>query len=218
MCDEKGAVLIEDISQSIGVFVNGMHTGGTGSAAALSFYPTKNLGCFGDGGMILTNDEKSANLYKYMRNYGQKDMYSAEMFGTNSRLDDLQALILNIKLKKLNDKNARRRKIMEMYRNGIKNPDVFLPNERYFSTSNGHIFPLFLRHRDKLIQHLKKHEIGFSMHYPYPLHKQRYFERDEQYKNSEILSNEELSIPIFPEMTDDEAEMVIKVINGAALE
>jgi len=218
VCNEKGAILIEDISQAIGVFVNGMHTGGAGTAAALSFYPTKNLGCFGDGGMILTNDDSLAELYRYMRNYGQREIYSAKMFGINSRLDDMQALILNIKLKKLDNKNSRRREIMKMYKEGIENPFVSLPEERYFDTSNGHIFPLFSGKRDKLIQHLIKNEIGYSIHYPYPLHRQSFFRREEIYENSEILSNEELSIPNFPEMTEGEVEQVINTINGAHLE
>lgn len=213
ICAEKGMLLVEDISQSIGTFESGKHTGSLGSAAALSFYPTKNLGCFGDGGMILTNDDEAARRFRAMRNYGQNGIYSASEFGINSRLDEIQAAVLNIKMKRLAAKNMRRRKIISEYFQRIENRSIILPGKRYFDTTNGHIFPIFSEERDSVREHLKKAGIMTAVHYPVPLHRQIAFHRNESYPQSERLAERQLSLPVFPELTDDEVSSIIRALN-----
>ncbi len=214
VCDRKGIVLVEDCSQSIDTYIDGKHTGSNSVLSAFSFYPTKNLGCYGDGGAIATDDFKLYTMLQKMRNYGQKEIYSSEMEGINSRLDEIQALVLIEKLKSLKKKNDKRREIIRKYYDGIKNKYVSFPSERYYKTSNGHIFPIFSQRRDQLKEHLLKQGIITAIHYPYPLHKQKYFYQDIILKNSEKLSKRELSLPIFPEMTDNEVLEVIKGVNS----
>ncbi|MEJ5307269.1 MAG: DegT/DnrJ/EryC1/StrS family aminotransferase [candidate division WOR-3 bacterium] len=214
ICDRKGITLVEDCSQSIDTYVDGKHTGNFSVLSAFSFYPTKNLGCYGDGGAIATDDKNLYEILQKMRNYGQKEIYSAQMEGINSRLDELQALVLLEKIKNLKEKNSIRRKIMKKYRDGIKNKNVQLPSSRYFETSNGHLFPIFSKMRDQLRKHLEKEGITTAIHYPYPIHKQKYFYKNYSFPHSERLSSTELSLPIFPEMTEEEIEKVIDGVNS----
>ncbi|MEO0234756.1 MAG: DegT/DnrJ/EryC1/StrS family aminotransferase [candidate division WOR-3 bacterium] len=214
LCEKKGITLVEDCSQSIDTYVNGKHTGNFSILSAFSFYPTKNLGCYGDGGAIATDDKNLYEILQKMRNYGQKEIYSAEIEGINSRLDELQALVLLEKIKNLKEKNSQRRKIMKKYRDGINNKNIQLPSSRYFETSNGHLFPIFSEKRDLLKKHLEKEGILTAIHYPYPIHKQKYFYRNCFFPHSERLSSTELSLPIFPEMTDEEIEKVIDGVNS----
>lgn len=213
ICDKKGIILLEDCSQSIDTYIGEKHTGAFSSMSAFSFYPTKNLGGFGDGGMVATDDMLLAEKLKKMRNYGQTKIYSAETEGINSRLDDLQAVILDVKMNRLKQKNERRREIMKRYKEGIKNDKISFAGNRYFETSNGHLMPLFCDKRDELKIFLEQNGISTAIHYPYPLHKQNAFKQEIILLNSEKISLTELSIPSFSEMTDEEVETVIKEIN-----
>lgn len=214
ICYKKNIALVEDCSQSIDTYIDGKHTGSFSILSAFSFYPTKNLGCYGDGGAIATDDKYLYEILQKMRNYGQKEIYSAQMEGINSRLDELQAMILIEKLKNLKEKNSLRKKIMKKYRDGIKNKNVQLPSSRYFETSNGHLFPIFSENRDLLKKHLENEGIMTEIHYPYPIHKQKYFYANLSLPYSEKLSVTELSLPIFPEMTEEEVKKVIEGVNS----
>ncbi len=209
----KNIKLIEDCSQSIDTYINKIHTGNLGIACALSFYPTKNLGAYGDGGMIITNNKKLANIFYKMRNYGQGKQYAAEIFGINSRLDEIQALILIEKLKTLKKKNKIRKKIAFMYEKNIKNNKIILPNMHYFNTSNFHIFPIFSKKRNALKKYLLENEIQTAIHYPIPLHNQKFFKNNIVLKNAEEISKTELSLPIYPELTKREIDYIINIIN-----
>lgn len=215
VCTKKNILIIEDCSQSAGTFYRGKHTGFMSASSAFSFYPTKNLGALGDGGMVMTHDAKLASLYRAMRNYGiSTNEYTASQFGLNTRLDSLQAAVLSVKLGKLNEKTARRKAIMEMYRKGISNKLVELPDNEFFADSNGHIMPVFSKFRDELRAHLKAAGIETSIHYMHPLHMQPYFRNGEELPAAERMAAEELSLPVFPELTDKEISDIIESING----
>ncbi|MGE3062440.1 MAG: DegT/DnrJ/EryC1/StrS family aminotransferase [bacterium] len=214
ICEEKKISLIEDCSQSVGTYIGGKHTGKFSILSAFSFYPTKNLGGFGDGGMIMTDDKDMYDKLVKMRNYGQISVYSAQTEGINSRLDDIQAVILLVKMKSIIRKNERRRAILERYKNEIENKKILLPPKRYFETSNGHLMPIFTENREILKEHLLKMNVSTAVHYPHPLHKQEYFKQDVSLPVSESLSQRELTIPSFSELTDEEVSQIIKALNS----
>jgi len=214
ICREKGIILIEDCSQSIGVRLKGRHTGAYSPLSAFSFYPTKNLGCFGDGGMIATDDDALYERLVLMRNYGQIEIYSAKTEGINSRLDDIQSVILSVKMKRIEEKNLRRRNIISRYRDGVKNPRIELPPDRYFETSNGHLMPVFTDDRENLKKHLASKGVSSAVHYPYPLHRQDYFRQDISLPVCETLAKRELTIPSFSELTDGEVNSIIEALNS----
>ncbi|MFO8062821.1 MAG: DegT/DnrJ/EryC1/StrS family aminotransferase [bacterium] len=215
ICRDNDITVIEDCSQSAGTYINGKHTGGFSIASAFSFYPTKNLGAMGDAGMIVTDSSRLAEEYSKMRNYGQSDIYAGEMFGVNSRLDELQASVLNVRLKSIETKNSRRRSIAEYYSKHIDNELITLPPERYFQYGNMHIFPLFTEKREDLKQYLTANNIGYSVHYPVPLSEQKAFSNYHRHcPNAKRLSSSELSIPIFPDLTDSEVKTIVNVLNG----
>ena len=216
ICDERNIVLIEDCSQSIGTKINEKHTGSWGIMSAFSFYPTKNLGGFGDGGMITTGDRAFYEKLILMRNYGQIEVYSAKTEGINSRLDDIQSVILDVKMKRIEEKNSRRRMIIGRYRDEIKNPKIELPPRRYFETSNGHLMPIFTDDRESLKMHLASKGVSSAVHYPYPLHKQDYFRQDISLPVCEKLAKRELTIPSFSELTDGEVNSIIEALNSYA--
>lgn len=214
ICEKKGITLVEDCSQSIDTYIDDKHTGNFSTLSAFSFYPTKNLGCWGDGGAVATDDKNLYENLQRMRNYGREVEYSAMQEGINSRLDEIQALVLLEKIKSLKIKNEKRRRIMRIYKESLNNKNVTLPSLRYFETSNGHLFPVFSKRRDELKEHLLKKGILTEVHYPYPLHKQKYFYQEYSLPFSEKLSKMELSLPIFPEMTEDEIKKVIYGVNS----
>lgn len=215
ICTKKNILIVEDCSQSAGTVYKGKHTGFMSASSAFSFYPTKNLGALGDGGMVMTHDAKLASLYRAMRNYGiSSDEYTASQFGLNTRLDPIQAAVLSARLKKLAMKTERRRTIMEMYRKGIHNELIELPDDDFFANANGHIMPVFTGCRDSLRRHLKENGIETAVHYMHPLHMQPYFRSGEELPAAEKMAAEELSLPVFPELTDGEVSSIIQAING----
>lgn len=215
ICREHHVNLIEDCSQSVDTYINGMHTGHFSRAAAFSFYPTKNLGAFGDSGLIATNESELAGLFSMMRNYGQDKIYSGMHKGMNSRMDEMQAAVLSVKLSMLGEKNKRRRKIGFRYRDEINNKFIEMPVEEYFSTGNMHIFPVFSEKREALKKHLDLNGIGNMIHYPVPLGEQDAFKKfRRQCINAASLSKREISIPIFPELENKEVSEIIQYINA----
>lgn len=215
LCKQYNVKLVEDCSQSIDTYVLKKHTGNFSDAAAFSFYPTKNLGALGDGGMIATNDEALKEQFRMMRNYGQRDIYAGFSEGMNSRLDEIQASILSVRLKTLRDKTTKRKSITELYRQKIYNKYITIPGERYFSMGNMHIFPIFSSKREELKQYLDSNGIGNAIHYPIPLHMQEIYKPfTTECPNALQLAKTELSIPIFPQLENEEISVIIQSLNA----
>lgn len=208
--------IIEDSAQAHGAMYQGKRAGSLGDASGFSFYPGKNLGCIGDGGCITTNDDELAEKLRALRNYGSKVKYLNIYKGLNSRLDELQAAILDVKLKYLDGDNEKRRKISKYYRENIKNENVILPETYDEKAHVWHVFPVRVTNREKFQSHLKENEIETIIHYPVPPHKQ------EAYKElnnlscpiTEKIHESIISIPISPVMTEEECHKVVDVINS----
>lgn len=202
-------LIVEDAAQAHGLAFKGSY------ARAFSFYPGKNLGCLGDGGAVVTNDEKLAETIKMLRNYGSKVKYENELIGVNSRLDEIQAAFLNVKLPHLNDENEKRRAIAKSYLSEIKNDKIKLP---FWDESDNHVFHLFViqtEKRTELQNYLKENGIETMIHYPIPPHKQKALSNwnNLSFPITEKIHNEVLSIPLNSILTDDEVSRIIKVLN-----
>lgn len=208
--------IIEDAAQAHGAVYQGRRTGNLGDAAGFSFYPGKNLGALGDGGAITTNDDDLAAKIRALRNYGSDRKYHHIYKGLNSRLDELQAAVLDVKLPYLDTDNQRRREIAAYYREHIKNPSIILPHTYDENAHVWHIFPIRTSKRDELQQYLNQHGIETLIHYPTPPHKQLAYREWENLSLpvTEEIHRTELSLPISPVMTDDEVKKITEVING----
>jgi dTDP-4-amino-4,6-dideoxygalactose transaminase len=216
LADRYNLKIIEDCAQAMGSEYNGRKVGSIGSIGCFSFFPTKNLGAYGDGGIVVTNNQEFAERIKMLRHHGSKDKYHHVMQGLNSRLDELQAAILRVKLKYLDGWNKARRVNARLYNNLLNtrklNNELILPKEL---PGNKHIYHLYVvrtRLRDKLRQWLRDKGISTLIHYPLSLHLQEVY-RDLGYKegdfsNSELASKEVLSLPMHPELTDKEIAYV----------
>jgi len=207
--------VIEDSAQAHGGIYQGKRTGNLGDASGFSFYPGKNLGCLGDGGAVTTNDDKLADKLRALRNYGSHQKYCNVYKGVNSRLDEIQAAILRVKLGGLDRDNQRRRDIAQTYRAKITNPKIYLPEPL---SENGHVWHLFVvrcADRDGLRQYLEEHDIQTMIHYPMPPHKQQAYTEwnDLSFPVTEQIHREVLSLPMSPIMTDVEVMRVVHVIN-----
>lgn len=212
-----GLRVIEDCAQAIGSRFNGKKVGGFGDVGCFSFYPTKNLGAYGDGGMIVTRSKQLAARCRELRMYGMRGTYYAQEEGYNSRLDELHAAMLRVKLEHLETWNTRRRAIAAQYRALIVNPQVMVPEERENGTSSYHLFVIRCPKRDALKAHLAAHDIITGIHYPFPIHLQRAY-RFLGYKKgslprTEAYAKQILSLPLFPELTNEEIERIAHVIN-----
>ena len=207
--------VIEDSAQAHGAIYNNKKVGNLGDAAAFSFYPGKNLGAFGDSGGITTNDEKLFDKIKAIANYGSDYKYHHIYKGINSRMDELQAAVLDVKLKYLDEDNQKRRKISKYYRENISNPLITLPQTYDELSHVWHIFAIRCPLRDKLQKFLSLIGIQTNIHYPAPPHLQKAYE---EWKNcsfpiTEKIHKEELSLPISPVLTDTEVEKIVSTIN-----
>ena len=212
-----GLKVIEDVAQAQGVVYQGVRAGHLGDAAGFSFYPGKNLGALGDAGCITTDDEALADYVRAMANYGSKEKYFNEIKGLNSRMDELQAAVLCLKLKRLDADNEVRRKIAKAYSEGITNPLITLPSEPSEPDENvWHIYPIRTSERDRLREYLSREGIETMVHYPVPPHKQQaYSEWNERtYHISEQIHREILSLPISPVMKEEEVKRVIEALNS----
>lgn len=209
-------LVIEDAAQAHGSqFSENERAGNLSNAAAFSFYPGKNLGALGDGGAITTNDDALAEVLFSMRNYGSKVKYENEIIGVNSRLDELQAAFLNIKLKQLDSENEFRRSMAKRYLSEIKNDKIILPN---WDFSQNHVFHLFVirtNNRLELQKYLKENGIETMIHYPIPPHKQKALANWNQlsFPITEKIHDEVLSIPLNSGLTESEIQHVITVLN-----
>ena len=193
----------------------GKKTGSLGDAAGHSFYPGKNLGALGDGGAVTTDDKEVADTVRALANYGSKVKYVFDYTGRNSRLDEIQAAILDVKLKYLDQDNDKRKKVAKLYYEGIKNPAVILPETKDFASNVFHLFPVLTEKRDEFQQYLKSKEIGTVIHYPIPPHKQKCYEawKGLSFPITERIHNNELSLPMGPAITEEQVRYVIDAIN-----
>ena len=214
ICHKHKLLLVEDCAQSHGcIGENGKRAGNFGDAAGFSFYPGKNLGALGDGGAITTNDDILANMVRMLANYGSSEKYVHPYIGINSRLDELQAAVLRIKLPRLDEDNERRRYIADRYIKGIKNSKIILPTDE--KSHVYHIFTLFTSDRNDLKKYLEKNGVQTLIHYPIPPHQQGALREYSHltFPITERIHGEELSLPISPLMTEEEIDTVIKLLN-----
>jgi dTDP-4-amino-4,6-dideoxygalactose transaminase len=207
--------VIEDCAQAHGAVYNENTTGSLGHAAGFSFYPGKNLGCLGDGGAVTTDDEELATVIRALANYGSQQKYVNKFKGINSRLDEIQAAILSVKLKRLDIDNERRRHIAKFYRENVKHADIILPKVTNERQHVWHIFAIRSSKRDQLQHHLSDNGIQTLIHYPIPPHKQDAYKEleDLSFPISEQIHREELSMPMSPLLTDEEANYIVSVLN-----
>lgn len=207
--------IIEDSAQAHGAIYQENRTGNLGDASGFSFYPGKNLGCIGDGGAVTTNDEELFNKIKAIANYGSDRKYHHIYKGVNSRLDEIQAAVLDIKLKHLDSDNNKRREISKYYRENIKNSKLILPDTYDEKSHVWHIFAVRTQNRDEFQKYLTEKGIQTIIHYPTPPHKQGAYKEwnNLSFPITEEIHNTILSLPISPVMTDSEIEKVVEVVN-----
>ena len=212
---EKNLVLVEDAAQAHGATRNGRKAGSFGLAAGFSFYPGKNLGALGDAGAVITNDAEIARKVRMLSNYGSAEKYHHEMAGVNSRLDELQAAALRVKLPCLEKWTEERRRIAAVYRQGLRNRKIRLPAEDAGNVY--HIFPVFSEQRDVLQAYLEERGVHCLIHYPIPVHLQKAYSglgyQKGDFPAAEELAKTELSIPLYPGMTEEQVSYVIDALN-----
>ena len=212
-------LVLEDSAQSHGAEINGTKAGNWGDASGFSFYPGKNLGALGDAGAITTNDAELAQILKALRNYGSHEKYKNLFVGVNSRLDEIQAAMLDVKLKHLDAEVNHRRTIAKMYLEGIKNPELSLPlTDTDASQYDQHVWHLFVvrsRNREALQQYLAENGVQTLIHYPIPPHKQQAYKEwnDLSYPISEKIHDEVMSLPIGPTLSLESAQQIIDLCN-----
>ncbi|MDE7324452.1 MAG: DegT/DnrJ/EryC1/StrS family aminotransferase [Lachnospiraceae bacterium] len=210
--------LIEDCAQSHGACFAGKMTGTFGVSGCFSFYPTKNLGAFGDAGAVVTDDEAFADKLRMMRNYGSKVKYHNEIEGINSRLDEMQAALLRVKLSHLRELNAERKALAQRYNEGILNPAVMLPKVRDGAESIYHQYVVRCASRDSLQKSLEQSGIQTQIHYPIPPHLAKCYDflghKKGEYPITETYADEALSLPIYTGMTYEEQDYVIDQVNA----
>ena len=225
LCKKYNLKLVEDNAQAHGCYApiengklkieNLRRTGSIGDAAGHSFYPGKNLGALGDGGAVTTDDEELANTIRALANYGSTRKYVFKYSGRNSRLDEIQAAVLDVKLKHLDEANAHRQEIANYYYDHIQNPSIKLPKRLPDANNVYHIFPILCERRDELQKYLTENGVQTLIHYPIPPHQQECYKEWKQLSLpiTEQIHQQELSLPMSPVMTMEEAEEVSKMIN-----
>lgn len=219
ICSKHNLKLIEDNAQAHGCFsADGRRTGSIGDAAGHSFYPGKNLGALGDGGAVTTNDPELAAAVRTLANYGSSAKYVFKYTGRNSRLDEIQAAVLDVKLKYLDEDNAHRQQIAKMYYEGISNPYITLPKRLDDTQNVYHLFPIICSRRDELQAYLKENGVETLIHYPIPPHKQECYASAPwniglQLSVTEQIAAQELSLPIGPAIKPEDVQYIIETIN-----
>jgi dTDP-4-amino-4,6-dideoxygalactose transaminase len=211
-----GFWVLEDAAQAHGARYKGVHVGGLGDAAGWSFYPGKNLGAFGDGGAITTNNDQLADQLRVLRNYGSRIKYFNEIKGFNSRLDSLQAAVLQVKLKYLDEWNARRRAIADLYTSSLRGTALTLPGWPSWAEHVFHLFVVRCQNRDDLQNYLKARGVGSLIHYPVPPHLQSAYGElgftEGSMPLTEAIHREVLSLPMGPHLRLQHAQMVIEAV------
>lgn len=217
ICRRNGLKLIEDNAQAQGCMtLNGRRTGSLGDAAGHSFYPGKNIGALGDAGAVTTDDGMLAETVRTLANYGSSEKYVFRYRGRNSRMDEIQAAVLGVKLRHLDEDNDARRAIAAQYMEGLTNPLIGLPLEMPRQCNVWHQFPVFCERRDELQRHLTACGVQTLIHYPIPPHKQQCYSEwsDMQLPVTEKIHAQELSLPISPVLSDQDAAHIIRAINA----
>lgn len=217
LCQKYDLRLVEDCAQSHGAAYNGQMTGTFGDIGCFSFYPSKNLGAFGDGGAIITNNEEIDKKVRIFRNYGSEKRYYNCVVGTNSRLDELQAGLLRVRLSHLDELNRQRDMIAQCYLNGICNPLIELPKQQTGASTVWHQFVIRTKYRKELIGYLQEKGIDTIIHYPIPPHLSEAYQylkiQEGTLPITEELAGEVLSLPMYTDMSESEMDYVIKTIN-----
>ena len=219
ICKRRGLILIEDCAQAIGADFDGRRAGAWGALGCFSFYPTKNLGAYGDAGMVVTNDPGLAETVRMLRHHGSRTTYRHEMIGYNSRLDELQAAILRVKLKHLDRWNDRRRDRAALYRRLLAGSPVGLPVEHGRGAHVYHQFTVRAPLRDALSEALAARGVASAIYYPVPVHQQPVYAPEYGRVSlpvSERASREVLSLPVYPQLTDDAVRSVCDALRDAA--
>lgn len=215
ICNRHNLLLIEDCAQSFGAATRGRMTGSLGLAGCFSFFPSKNLGCYGDGGLITTNSADIAAQLKVLRNHGSKVRYHHEIIGYNSRLDEIQAVILRVKLKRIAQYNLGRRKVAHLYTELLNGTAVTPPVEDGHGVHVYHQYTVLTDRRDEIMAALTAAGISSAIYYPIPLHRQEVFAaayRDISLPVAEETARRCMSLPVFPEMTEQQVREVAGVI------
>ncbi|WP_006786869.1 DegT/DnrJ/EryC1/StrS family aminotransferase [Thiorhodospira sibirica] len=220
LCQQHNLLLIEDCAQSFGARVDGQQTGTFGEFGCFSFFPSKNLGCYGDGGLVITEDPVAAKRLRGLRNHGSQVRYHHDEIGYNSRLDEIQAAILRIKLKDIDATNAQRRAVAQGYKQRLATLPLVLPHEDGLGTHVYHQYTVQCEatQRDHLIQQLGAAQIASAIYYPIPLHRQKVFAQEYQSIQlpvSERLATRCLSLPMYPELDDDQLDRIAECLTRA---
>lgn len=215
ICEKHGLKLIEDCAQSFGATVNNQQTGSFGDAAGFSFFPSKNLGCFGDGGLVTTNHDETAAKIKQFRNHGSDVRYYHDVIGYNSRLDELQAVVLRAKLKRIDQYNAARRHAAHLYSKLLADLPLTTPYEDGVGVHVYHQYTLLCDRRDEVMQALQQQQIASAVYYPVPLHKQNVFKEEcaaVSLPVTEFVASRCFSLPICSNLADETVRQIVDVI------
>lgn len=218
ICDQYNLKLIEDCCQSFGARINGKQTGAIGHAAGFSFFPSKNLGAFGDGGLVTTNSDESAAKIKQLRNHGSDVRYYHDVIGYNSRLDEMQAVILRAKLKRIDQYNQARRHVAHLYSELMADLPLATPFEDGLGEHVYHQYTLLCDRRDDVLKALQDKQIGCAIYYPVPLHQQNVFKEEcagLSLPATEAVAATCMALPICPFLEDDSIKEIVSVIRGA---
>lgn len=215
ICGKYNLKLIEDNAQAHGCMYRGRKTGSLGDVAGHSFYPGKNLGALGDGGAVTTNNDELANIVRTLANYGSAKKYVFNYIGRNSRLDEIQAAVLSVKLKYLDEDNAKRKEVARYYLENIRTPEIITPIVKDWQSNVFHIFPIRCDKRNELQDYLLTNNIQTIIHYPIPPHKQECYREwnDLSFPVTEKIHCEELSLPISPVMSQEDIIFILDCIN-----
>ena len=215
LCKKYNLKLIEDNAQAHGCKFNGKKTGSLGDAAGHSFYPGKNLGALGDGGAVTTDDEELAQVVRALANYGSAQKYVFKYTGRNSRLDEIQAAVLDVKLKYLDEDTEVRKYIAKYYIDKIKHSEIITPKINDWNAHVFHVFPIRCKRHNELQQYLTDNGIGTIIHYPIPPHKQECYKdwNNLSFPITEQIHNEELSLPMSPCLTMEDVEYIVDILN-----
>lgn len=216
LCRQYGLKLIEDNAQAHGCKFNGMTTGTLGDAAGHSFYPGKNLGALGDGGAVTTNDKALSEVVRTLANYGSSVKYQFDYQGYNSRLDELQAAVLSVKLPNLDNETTRRREVAAYYLEHITHPDIILPLITDWDAYVCHLFVIRTVKRNELQRFLHEKGVQTLIHYPIPPHKQKAYStwNDLSFPITEKIHAEVLSLPVSPVITEEEVKTIVNAVNA----
>ncbi len=218
LCEKHALLLIEDCAQSFGAHIDEQMTGSFGDFGAFSFFPSKNLGCFGDGGLVTTNDENCAQELRVLRNHGSRQRYHHNVIGYNSRLDEIQAAILRIKLRHIDDYNRERRRVAHRYSSALADTGIQTAHEDNIGLHVYHQYTLLHPSRDRIMQALQEEGIASAVYYPIPLHRQEVFREscaDVTLPVTEATVQQCFSLPIYPELDNASVDRITDVIKGA---